>query len=325
MQASASARSRPHPRTPAMTTDPLTLRPLRGWQQAALASVVACALAAAGCDRPIERSLEAEFGPQTLFALTNSLNDLVDRGDLTSFDTGRNDYAIRLPGSDAEARFSIDLARRTIFVPFGFAEVQLNGLRLVHADAQWDVGRQALRVELDISDAEEGVLAEVHTLVGVEDMAFYVSGGKVTVFLSPVAQEGRLGWDPVDVEIAVNTDDAVPAVRGPLRDALRDVERDIEQQLRPQFEEYHAALADWLATQLSAGARLRRVEVTTDRAAALADPGREDTNGDGRVDISDLVAVARSFGRPGIGPEDVNGDGRVDIADLVAVAIAFGR
>ena len=68
---------------------------------------------------------------------------------------------------------------------------------------------------------EDGVFAEVHTLAGVEDMAFFVSGGRVTVFLHPTAQDGRLSWEPLTVEIAVNTDDAVPLVRGPLRDAER--------------------------------------------------------------------------------------------------------
>ncbi|MDP7323587.1 MAG: FlgD immunoglobulin-like domain containing protein [Candidatus Woesearchaeota archaeon] len=49
-----------------------------------------------------------------------------------------------------------------------------------------------------------------------------------------------------------------------------------------------------------------------------------DTNGDDRVDIVDLVTVARAFGN--YSPEaDVNGDGRVDIVDLVTVASHFGE
>ena len=67
----------------------------------------------------------------------------------------------------------------------------------------------------------DGVLAELHTPVGVEDMAFFVSGGRVTSYLHPtVSRDGRLAWEPLAVEISVNTDDAIPAVRGPLRDAL---------------------------------------------------------------------------------------------------------
>jgi YVTN family beta-propeller protein len=46
-----------------------------------------------------------------------------------------------------------------------------------------------------------------------------------------------------------------------------------------------------------------------------------DVNGDGRVDIFDLVLVGNSFGLTGAGiPSDVNGDGIVNIFDLVLVA-----
>ena len=170
------------PRTPAMTTDCVTRHAYRRWcRSAGLAVVAACVLATASCDRVGERDLDAEFDERRLAALTTSLNEHVARGDLTSFDTGRNDYAIRLPGSSREARFAVDLTERTVFVPFGFANVQLNGLRFVHADTLWDAARQALLIELDIQDTEDGVFAEVHTLAGVEDMAFFVSGGRVTV------------------------------------------------------------------------------------------------------------------------------------------------
>ncbi len=49
-----------------------------------------------------------------------------------------------------------------------------------------------------------------------------------------------------------------------------------------------------------------------------------DVNGDGQVDVLDLVTVAAAFGETGETPADVNGDGVVDIRDLVAVAAAFG-
>ena len=45
-----------------------------------------------------------------------------------------------------------------------------------------------------------------------------------------------------------------------------------------------------------------------------------DVNGDGAVNILDLVAVANAFGKDA---PDVNGDGVVNILDLVAVANAF--
>ena len=50
-----------------------------------------------------------------------------------------------------------------------------------------------------------------------------------------------------------------------------------------------------------------------------------DVNGDGRVNIQDLVAVTAAFGKTGKTPADVNGDGQVNIQDLVAVAAAFGE
>ena len=48
-----------------------------------------------------------------------------------------------------------------------------------------------------------------------------------------------------------------------------------------------------------------------------------DVNGDGVVDISDLVFVARNFGQTGLNAADVNGDSVVDIADLLIVAGAI--
>ena len=49
-----------------------------------------------------------------------------------------------------------------------------------------------------------------------------------------------------------------------------------------------------------------------------------DVNGDGVVNIQDLVLVASRFGQTGENTADVNGDGVVNIQDLVLVAGAFG-
>ena len=49
-----------------------------------------------------------------------------------------------------------------------------------------------------------------------------------------------------------------------------------------------------------------------------------DVNGDGIVNIQDLVLVAGQFGKTGKNSADVNGDGVVNIQDLVLVAGAFG-
>ena len=50
-----------------------------------------------------------------------------------------------------------------------------------------------------------------------------------------------------------------------------------------------------------------------------------DINGDGIVNILDLVLVAGRFGQSGQDSADVNGDGIVNILDLVLVAGAFGN
>ena len=51
---------------------------------------------------------------------------------------------------------------------------------------------------------------------------------------------------------------------------------------------------------------------------------RVDVNGDGVVNIQDLVLVSSRFGQTGENSADVNGDGVINIADLVLVAGAFG-
>lgn len=53
-------------------------------------------------------------------------------------------------------------------------------------------------------------------------------------------------------------------------------------------------------------------------------PLKEDVNGDGVVNILDLVAVAASFGQKDAGNADINADGTVDIRDLVLVAGKMG-
>ena len=50
----------------------------------------------------------------------------------------------------------------------------------------------------------------------------------------------------------------------------------------------------------------------------------EDVNGDGIVNILDLVSVSANFGKTGQNPADVNGDGVVNIVDLVKVAGEMG-
>ena len=60
---------------------------------------------------------------------------------------------------------------------------------------------------------------------------------------------------------------------------------------------------------------------TTDTTTSVR---KEDVNGDGIVNIADLVLAASNLGKTGQNAADVNGDGVVNIADLVLVAGALG-
>ncbi len=61
-------------------------------------------------------------------------------------------------------------------------------------------------------------------------------------------------------------------------------------------------------------------EIYLKSESGLETPPTVDVNGDGTVNILDLVAVANAFGKDA---PDVNGDGTVNVLDLVSVANAF--
>jgi hypothetical protein len=67
-----------------------------------------------------------------------------------------------------------------------------------------------------------------------------------------------------------------------------------------------------------------RLSVEIDALADVAPQVPGDTNGDGLVDVQDLVAVIAQWGPVGPGATaDLNGDGLVDVADLVLVVTAW--
>ena len=80
-------------------------------------------------------------------------------------------------------------------------------------------------------------------------------------------------------------------------------------------------LSDMLLSDSKGNTFLPRVE-----AAEITEPPelKADINGDGVVNIQDLVLVASSFGKTGQNSADINADGVVNIADLVLVAGALG-
>ncbi len=58
----------------------------------------------------------------------------------------------------------------------------------------------------------------------------------------------------------------------------------------------------------------------------FADPAN--TNGDGAVNVLDLIELLLCFGQPDTAPcdtgQDVNGDGTINILDLIDILLAFG-
>lgn len=67
--------------------------------------------------------------------------------------------------------------------------------------------------------------------------------------------------------------------------------------------------------------------VGTAAGPVAAGPAPWDADGSGAVDINDLVAIGRAWGRagaPGEHPADTNEDGTVDVADLLAVSRQWG-
>ena len=76
---------------------------------------------------------------------------------------------------------------------------------------------------------------------------------------------------------------------------------------------------------ISRDKRLFWLRVPTSGAVADATRLAADINGDGVVNVQDLVAVSAALGQTGNNAADVNGDGAVNIQDLVAVAAALAE
>ena len=86
-------------------------------------------------------------------------------------------------------------------------------------------------------------------------------------------------------------------------------------------KEHALKLSDVLLTDSAGETSVPQIEnaQTTDTPQI-----KGDVNGDGTVNIADLVLVASNLGKTGQNTADVNGDGQVNIADLVLVAGVLG-
>ena len=81
-------------------------------------------------------------------------------------------------------------------------------------------------------------------------------------------------------------------------------------------------LSDVLLTDSLGGSTIPQI-AGTEILKSFVQP--EDVNGDGVVNITDLIFVAANLGNRGANPADVNVDGVVDIVDLALVAAAIGN
>ena len=93
-----------------------------------------------------------------------------------------------------------------------------------------------------------------------------------------------------------------------------------EQQI--EFPEAVSAVASGVENQRSHTLPDLDGEIYLKSASGLETPPTADINGDGVVNIQDLVIVANALGKA---EPDLNGDGVVNIQDLVIVANAFGN
>ncbi|MBM3216080.1 hypothetical protein FJZ36_14330 [Candidatus Poribacteria bacterium] len=290
----------------------------------AWASIVV--LSSIGCGRPSPADpYRLRIGIDDADLLAAELNDNIREGSLARLSSGDNDYPLTLFGSPTY-RVRLSMPPRTIVSLLGIAQVQLNDLRFQEARVRWSSAERGLVVRLTIADKADGITGSLRFLQNMRDLTFAVEAASLTLVLEPVASDGRIAFMPLRGEFAANTDDALPAVRDVVRENIRAVSASMVEQANAAFQGYSSSLSTWIAGQLAADAEVTAVAVTSDGMIVSA-RSRADVNADGRVDIADLVSVARDFGErgaEGLQHSDVNRDGVVDIADLVLVAMRFG-
>ncbi|GIX07922.1 MAG: hypothetical protein KatS3mg115_2325 [Candidatus Poribacteria bacterium] len=288
-----------------------------------------------GCQsRPIVWNGTISLTDAELIPLQERLNEQIARGELRWIRTGRNDYVVQLPGSARRYLWTLELRPQTVTIPFGFATAWITQLEFESAELHWDGRERALRLRLDIRDnvgPETGIAADVLAFGQVQRKEFAVTGASFTFWLRPrVDAYGEIVFDPIAFRLRVNTDDAIPEVRQPLRETLELVQAEILRQVNAQFQNYRSELEGWAYAQRPPATHVESLEVREGELIVRLGPGLlfPDLNGDRRVDVQDLSRIALRFGRRSFGEpiaEDLNGDGVVDVRDLVWAARMFGR
>ena len=259
--------------------------------------------------------------------MNDALAEHVADGRLTGFHSGTNVYNLDLPGYSERVRLRIGAQPKTVSLGFGsFAIVDIDNLEIERARLRWNEANNALQLQIDFEDDPDGLIIDIRTF-GVRRIArFAVQSARFNVYLTPrINADGTLGFEPLRGDAIANTDDAIPEVRGLVRDTLTQLGNETAREAQTNFAVYEDDFASFVSRHLAPRARFIGYRITATSATfnATAPPLPEDLNGNGVVDIADLVIVAQAFGRAG-GVGDVNGDGVVNLVDLVLIASKFG-
>lgn len=178
------------------------------------------------------------------------------------------------------------------------------------------------------------------------EKAQYVAGISLTLYFDPTVlkvkdvQEGDflLGGEPEAPFFHVETDSAQGVLSGSGVKMIRKVGKatggvllkvvfEAKSARVSTIEVRNVTLGNAAGQSISVEATAGKVEVTSasdaPKVSVNVDP---DVNGDGKVNILDLVRVSQSFGPAADAPDiDINGDGKIDILDLILVATKIGK
>ena len=172
----------------------------------------------------------------------------------------------------------------------------------------------ALTTKIPVSSVQESIVASTESPL----TAATLHGGVVTLTLN--------GRSYVRTEDTINETLWVTGIEG-ITIKPWNVKRQSDTVVTVQFTFNGKLDADAVLTFMLGAKAFANYEgpaLTTKIPVTLKDRKKEDVNGDGTVNIQDLVLVAANFGQTGETPADVNEDGIVNIQDLVLVAGAFG-